>query len=262
MIIPAIGFGALGLLLAGLMKAAAKGVLLLKGLRLKRIWESPWMVFVIPGSVHYLMVAGIDIRSVRQMLVLLPAVCLLAAFGAVAFTRWVRRRRRAPTGWAAGLLLAALMMYQAGYAWGVGGLFAGDPRLAASRWLGEQVNAGQEVTAYMHYSRVPGSYRMVRHPSDYILTVSNEFSRYLGKTDPSQIFHCVGGMPRLRFWNQLFNGELDYRLVKKFRRTTAVPELRLARKRGWSGLGTFIPSSVVIFKRQEGPERGETGYGT
>lgn len=235
-----------------LLVAAAIGWLL----RARRapVWQggrwlrSQWLYFLIPAACQYAMVADMDFRSARQLVGLVPVVCLAAAQGAL----WLWRRAEGTTGRRLiGACLAAAIAYQGWYAWSIESLYVRDPRFAASRWLSARVQPGEAVTGYLWYSKIPGAYEVVEAPAEYVLGASLEYERYLRADDPADVVHPIGGPDRWRFWNQLFRGELDYEPVQRFTLMPSAPELRgRPRDALGQGLGTFVPHTVVIFHQR------------
>ena len=255
-LVAGMGFGAAGLVLLGAWRLARQGISAITARR-PRWLGNPWTVWVIAGFSQYLLIANMDTRAPRQVLVLIPALCLVAAQGAL---RLCRARRGGVGSWAVGALLALLVAYQGWYASQVARLDGQDPRFAASQWLSTHIGPGERVTAYFRYSKVPGAYPLTEELADYILTTSTEYTRYLGRMDASEVFHGNSDAARLRFWNQLFRGELGYEKVQEFTLPTPTPELWLASRQelpgigDWPGVGAFIPESVVIFKRRAAPQ--------
>ena len=248
-LIPGLGFGASLLLLAGGAALAGRARRVQFKTLARRLLASPWLYVMIPAACQYAMVAEMDLRSGRQVLVLVPAACLVAARGIL----WLRHRFSTPP--AARFATAALVLilgYQTWYVWALGSWYTNDPRFAASQWLSAHVQPGERVTAHLWYSRVPGAYPLVEEPAEYILTSSLEYNRYLETDRPEAVYHSEGPS-HWAFWKAIFGGRLDYERVQTFPAPAMPLEAWMQSSVGWPrDLGTFVPREVVIFKKKRG----------
>ena len=243
-----IGFGASLLVALGLFSVANRIRGLPRAETGKRLVHSPWLYPGVAGLTQYLLVSEMDMRAMRQTLVLIPIAALIAGRGIV----WLRARwaRSAASSWVVSAFLVAVILYQVYSVSTIERLYAQDPRFAAAQWLATHVRPDESVTAYRkEYSRFPSPCRFVDYPSDYVFGTALEYDRYLKASDPSQVTHTEGE-ERWRFWNQLFRGELSYDLVRRFTLPVVTPELLVIEKLGWTDMGLFLPREAVIFKKR------------
>jgi hypothetical protein len=249
-IIPGLGFGTAIVLAAGIAALAVRAGSAKAARHVRRWFESPWTLVLIPAAAQYWMVAEMDLRSARQVLVLLPAACLVAARGVVEIQR---RRWRPAAGRLAAAGLALIAGYQLWSVWAIESRYRHDPRLAAAEWLAQSVQPDERVTAYLWYSRIPGPYPIVEEPAEYIVASSLEYERYLEADRPEHVFHDPDNRERWVFWRALFEGKLDYERAAVFEAPRLPIEARMRSRAGFPrDLGTFVPQRVIIFKQRRG----------
>jgi hypothetical protein len=216
---------------------------------LKTALRSPATVFVSGFVAHTVLVLSAEIHNVRHVLPYVPLVCLLASQGFWRLTQSLPHAR-----WTAPLLLCLVCGYQTYAVVGVQKLYTDDIRQDIAHWLSKNVKNGQVTGVLMDYSRVKDVQKLSGHNqlflnADYFVTCDLEFERYFRSLDAAEIHHAFGGQDRVRFYRDLFAGELPFEIAFTTMSKANTLELWFVKLGLLRPLGTLTPGECVVFRR-------------
>jgi hypothetical protein len=207
-----------------------------------------------PVLLYFVSVSFLDIPFARQILPMVPAVILLAAYGFTEITGSKPFRRRNFSY----LLFFLILLYQLISVGSSEYYFISDTREAAGAWIKNNISTNEEVTAtpyvivpYLKKYKIEDSFEsryIILHEAYYyrfIRIVINPFKEY---PDWKEIYH--GSYDHFVNIQRLFRGDLHYELVKKFEVKAVTPEM-IVYKRFWGTYPQFI-GDLLIYKKTEG----------
>jgi hypothetical protein len=213
--------------------------------------RSPWVVPVSALTLHFVSLVAAGYHAPRHLLPFLPVMCFAAATGFAWVCSYVGASTRV-----AGAMLLAVVAYQTYNGAGTEARYANDIRNALAAEVADVASSDDDVVSFLEYSLVRGA-RLAsaaeaaesRISAAFFVTCDMEYGRYLGADQAAEVFHPYGGDARLRFFQDLFAGRLDYRLVSEVSREDFTLEQRLATRGLLPSPGWFTPSHCALFAR-------------
>ena len=227
-----------------------------RGTDLKNFFKrEPFALITAPMLLYFISISFLDIPFSRQILPVVPAVVLIAAYGFTEITESKPFLRRNITH----LLFFLILFYQLIYVGSSEYYFASDTREEAGVWIKNNIPASQEVTStpYVIIPYLKKEYKTVdTFESPYIILHEAYYYRFIRsclnpfKEYPEwkEIYHA----PYEHFLNiqRLFKGDMHYQLVKKFEVKVVTPEM-IFYKRFWGTYPQFI-GDLLIYKKTKG----------
>ena len=205
-----------------------------------------------PVLLYFISISFLDIPFSRQILPVVPAVVLVAAYGFTEITESKLFRRRNVNY----VFFFSILFYQLIYVGAGEYYFVSDTREKAGVWIKNNIPTSQEVTStpYVIIPYLNKQYKTVEtFESPYIILHEAYYYRFVrsclnpckGYPEWEEIYHA----PYEHFQNiqRLFKGDLHYRLVKKFEVKAVTPEMAFY-KRFWGTYPQFI-GDLLIYKK-------------
>lgn len=247
-LVPAAGllsFAAAAAGLAALARAARR-----RGLK-RTLRSRPALLIGAPLAVLALLLGALDIPFPRQITPLLPGFIILGALG-FAVAGWTEKWR----GRRVGVVLALYLVYQLAYVANTEYYYLRDPRLAAGRWIRENVPAGTPIASPpWDFGLLPtlGDRHPIRpffagpvvvlHQTMYFRYFRNECNPFTMFHDPRAVYQYNPGAQKVLYG--VVSGEVPFALIKSFRVRYYTPEL-WAYRRLWGSFHRFIGDTLVF----------------
>lgn len=201
---------------------------------------------------HSALLVSAGIHGARQVLVLIPAACLLGGFAIESILAQGKLRV------ASRFVLPVAFFYLAINANATKEMFSTDMRRELAVWVDSVSKGGARVATMgqMPYAQVAGSTPVDDHhqarQSSYFLTCDIEYRRYFRGGEAEDIHHSWG-QERVDFFRNLFSGLERFELVKVFKQKPTSIETRMIENRWLPPIGMFIPRTCLAFERVAAP---------
>lgn len=215
--------------------------------------HTPTSILVVPIICHALLIVMAQVHVLRNILIYVPLICLLAAIAVEAMFEWLRSLpflvRSA--GFAAVL---ALMTVQLVDGFATDKIYSADIRIDLANFLHKNGFA-QDTETFFSYTSMKGVSNLPafsdQTPTDPVfISCDIEYARYISAAQGIPTYHVFGGKARTEFYRSLFNGTTDYTPVFHVKRKRENLEDRLAGE-GWlPELDTFVPNECYAFERR------------
>jgi hypothetical protein len=218
--------------------------------------QGEFLVFIAtPIFLHFLSICLLDIPFTRQILPMIPAAVLIAAYGVTEIgllKLFLHRNIRY-------VLFVFILLYQLIYVASNEYYFVFDTRKTAGEWLEKNVSKAVEVTTtrFVIIPYLNNNYRtadnfespyIILHEANYFRYIRSAFNPVKDYPTWEETFH--GKYADFLNIQKLFRGELPYILAKKFEVKAVTPEMILY-KGLWGSYHTYI-GDLLIYKKIDG----------